>query len=180
MDLIEKALQVASQAHDGQYRKQTKTPYITHPVAVGMILMKAGLPEELVAAGILHDTVEDTTLTLEEIKHWFGLKIGEIVAGCSEPDKSLVWEERKRHSIEYLKTASEDIRIVACADKLHNLHSIRHDFNQVGEEVWLRFSRGKDKQEWYYRQIVESLGHQSEFLLLNDLRAEVNEIFGSV
>lgn len=177
MDIIEKALQVASQAHEGQYRKNTTIPYITHPVSVGMILMKAGYGEEIVAAGILHDTVEDTALTLEKIQQLFGWKIAQIVQGCSEPNKSLSWEERKEHTIQFLKTASLDIRAVACADKLHNIKSIIRDYDQVGEKVWERFNRGKKQQEWYYTNVIESLGYQSNFQLLNKLRKEVDRLF---
>ena len=81
MDLIDKALQIASIAHEGQYRKNTKIPYIAHPVAVGMILQKAGYSEEMVAAGILHDTVEDTDITMEDIEREFGLEVARIVEG---------------------------------------------------------------------------------------------------
>jgi (p)ppGpp synthase/HD superfamily hydrolase len=177
MDIVEKALQVASKSHEGQYRKNTDIPYIIHPVAVGMMLLKSGYSEEIVAAGILHDTVEDTPLTLEEIKRDFGAKIAEIVEGSSEPDKSLPWKARKEHTIEFLKTASEDIRAVVCADKLHNIRSIIKDYEQVGEEVWSRFNAGKEQQKWYYTNIVDSLGAQSSFELLNELRAEVDRIF---
>jgi (p)ppGpp synthase/HD superfamily hydrolase len=177
MDVVEKALQLAGQAHDGQYRKGTKIPYITHPVAVGIILMKAGYHEDLIAAGILHDTVEDTIITLGDIEKEFGSKIASIVDGCSEPDKSLTWEERKEHTIEYLKTAPSDIRVVACADKLHNVRSILSDYKQHGDEIWTRFKRGKEQQEWYYRNIIESLGAASSFSLLEELKKEVNELF---
>lgn len=177
MDIIEKALQIASQAHNGQFRKGMKIPYITHPVAVGLILMKAGYSDELVAAGILHDTVEDTDVTIEEIEREFGPKVAEIVAGCSEPDKSLSWEKRKEHTIEFLKMASSDIRAVACADKLHNIRSIIHDYEQNGEAVWSRFKRGKEQQGWYYTNIVESLGKQSTFGLLEELKKEVSCLF---
>jgi (p)ppGpp synthase/HD superfamily hydrolase len=178
MDIIEKAIQVATLAHDGQYRKNSKIPYIAHPVAVGMILMKAGYSDELVAAGILHDTLEDTTLTLIEIKQWFGGTIAEIVEGCSEPNKSLTWEERKEHSILFLKNAPEDIRIVSCADKLHNIRSILDRYVLEGEEVWSIFKRGKNQQEWYYRSIFNSLSHTSEFPLLKELRADIDNLFG--
>ncbi|OLS40615.1 HD domain-containing protein [Bacillus sp. MRMR6] len=177
MELIEKALQIASKGHLGQVRKNTDIPYFTHPVAVGMILMKAGCRDELVAAGILHDTVEDTKLTLEDIKREFGPKIAEIVAGCSEPDKSLSWQERKDHTIDFLKIASEEIRIVACADKLHNIKSIYKDYEQVGDSVWSRFNAGKEQQKWYYTNMVESLGHQSSFPLLEELKTEVERLF---
>lgn len=177
MDVIEKALQVASQAHENQYRKNTKIPYIIHPVAVGMILMKAGYGNDLIAAGILHDTVEDTPLSLNDIEQLFGKKIAEIVAGCSEPDKSLPWEDRKKHTIEFLKTASIEIRVVVCADKLHNVKSILNDYEQLGDEVWKRFKRGEQYQKWYYKNMIQSLGNQSSFPLLKELQIEVDKLF---
>jgi (p)ppGpp synthase/HD superfamily hydrolase len=177
MELVEKALQIASKSHEGQYRKNTDIPYITHPVAVGIMLLKSGYSEEIVAAGILHDTVEDTPLTLEEIKREFGVKIAEIVEGSSEPDKSLPWKDRKEHTIGYLKTAAEDIRAVVCADKLHNIRSIIRDYEQVGDDVWSIFNAGKEQQKWYYTNVVESLGAQSSFELLTELRAEVDKLF---
>jgi (p)ppGpp synthase/HD superfamily hydrolase len=177
MDVIEKALELASKFHEGQYRKNTDIPYITHTVTVGMMLLKKGYSEEVVAAGILHDTVEDTLLTLEEIKREFGSNIAEIVEGSSEPDKSLPWKARKEHTIEFLKTASEDIRAVVCADKLHNIRSIIRDYEQVGEEVWSRFNAGKEQQKWYYTNVVDSLGAQSSFELLIELGKEVDKLF---
>jgi (p)ppGpp synthase/HD superfamily hydrolase len=180
MDVIEKALQVASKYHEGQYRKNTDIPYIIHPVAVGMMLLKNGYSEEIVAAGILHDTVEDTSITLEDIKREFGENIAKLVEGSSEPDKSLSWKERKEHTITFLKTASEDIRAVVCADKLHNIRSILRDYQLVGEEVWDRFNAGKEQQKWYYTNVVESLAAQSTFDLLTDLRNEVDRLFKEV
>lgn len=177
MNVIEKALRTAGQAHEGQYRKNTNIPYIIHPVAVGMILMKSGYENPLIAAGILHDTVEDTVLTLMDIEKLFGTRIAGIVDGCSEPDKSLPWEVRKKHTIEFLKTASIDIRAVVCADKLHNIRSIIDDYSQLGDQVWDRFNRGRKCQEWYYTNMVASLGFQSAFPLLTELETEVNRLF---
>lgn len=177
MDLIDKALHIASVAHEGQYRKNTNIPYIAHPVAVGMILQKAGYRDEMVAAGILHDTVEDTDITMEDIEQEFGIEIARIVEGCSEPDKSLSWEERKEHTIGFLKTASEEIRVVACADKLHNVRSIREDVDQLGEVVWGRFNRDKKQQEWYYKNVVESLGSATKFPILVELEEEIERLF---
>jgi (p)ppGpp synthase/HD superfamily hydrolase len=177
MDVIEKALQVASKAHENQYRKNTDIPYIIHPVAVGMMLMKAGYDEDIIAAGILHDTVEDTSLTLGELESDFGAKIAGIVEGCSEPDKSLPWKDRKEHTIEFLRSASEEVRVVACADKLHNIRSIIKDYVQSGETVWDRFNADKEKQKWYYTNVLESLEHQSTFALLKELKTEVDRLF---
>ncbi|WP_059170407.1 HD domain-containing protein [Bacillus sp. FJAT-27445] len=177
MHIVDKALRFAAEAHEGQYRKGTKTPYISHPVGVGMLLLKHGYSEDLVAAGILHDTVEDTDATLEDIKRKFGRLVADIVAGCSEPDKTLSWEERKEHTIEFLKTAPLEIKAVACADKLHNITSIFEDVKKGGEEVWSRFNRGRDKQEWYYRSLIDSLGSQGSFPLLEDLKSAVDKAF---
>jgi (p)ppGpp synthase/HD superfamily hydrolase len=177
MSIVEKALQVASKSHRKQCRKNTDIPYITHPVTVGMMLMKAGYDEEIIAAGILHDTVEDTDLTLNDIEREFGSRIARIVEGCSEPNKSLPWKERKEHTIEFLKTAPKEIRVVACADKLHNIRSIVKDYEQQGDAVWDRFNAGKEHQAWYYKNIVESLGQMSSFPLLKELQTEVELLF---
>ncbi len=177
MSIVEKALQVASKSHRKQCRKNTDIPYITHPVTVGMMLMKAGYDEDIIAAGILHDTVEDTDLTLNDIEREFGPRIAGIVEGCSEPNKSLPWKERKEHTIEFLKTAPEEIRVVACADKLHNIRSIIKDYEQQGDAVWERFNAGKEHQAWYYKNIVESLGQMSSFPLLKELQTEVELLF---
>lgn len=177
MSIVEKALQVASKSHRKQCRKNTDIPYITHPVTVGMMLMKAGYDEDTIAAGILHDTVEDTDLTLNDIEREFGPRIARIVEGCSEPNKSLPWKERKEHTIEFLKTAPEEIRVVACADKLHNIRSIIKDYEQQGDAVWDRFNAGKEHQAWYYKNIVESLGQMSSFPLLKELQTEVELLF---
>src|SRR5438309_5224597 len=121
--MLDRAIEVAAKAHRNQVRKGTDIPYIAHPYAVGMMLAQAGCPDEVIAAGILHDTVEDTPLTLEEIRQEFGDKVASIVEGCSEPDKSASWEVRKAHTLEYMRTAPWEVRVVACADKLYNLRT---------------------------------------------------------
>jgi len=177
MDVIDKALGIASKAHKDQFRKGTDIPYITHPAAVGIILLKAGYSDDVAAAGILHDTVEDTSISLEDIQWEFGMEIAEIVAGCSEPDKSLSWEKRKEHTIGFLKTASREIRAVACADKLHNVRSILADVEKEGHLVWKRFKRGKEQQEWYYTSIIQSLREAGAFPLVEELEKEVHRLF---
>ena len=157
---IEEALELAAKAHLNQVRKGTDTPYITHPYMLGMMLMEAGCSEDQIIAGILHDTVEDTWVTLEYIGEHFGEKVADIVAGCTEPDKKLCWEKRKQHTIEYLRTAPREICMVACVDKLHNAWTMLREYEKVGDAVWDRFSRGYEDQKWYYHNLVESLGVQ--------------------
>ena len=181
-DMIDLAIEVAEKAHRDQKRKGTDIPYITHPLAVGIVLSKAGCSDEVIAAGILHDTVEDTSITLDDIHKMFGEKVATIVEGASEPDKSLSWEERKAHTLEFLETAPLEVRLVACADKLHNVRTIAKDYNEVGHEVWKRFKRGKEKQGWYYRGLAQSLSARGDYqryvALFSQLSVEVEMLFG--
>lgn len=178
MELIQKAIDLAAKAHKNQVRKGTNLPYISHPYGVGMMLMQAQCEPEIVAAGILHDTLEDTEITEADLLETFGQTVTDIVIGCSEPDKSKSWEERKSHTIAFLKTASLPIRMVSCADKIHNIRSTRSAIEAEGEKAWQRFKRGRDKQEWYHRSIIESIGYQSTFPLLEVLIKEVNGLYG--
>lgn len=155
--MIDLAIQVAIKAHKNQVRKGTDIPYISHPLAVGIILAKAGCSDEVITAGILHDTVEDTPVTLDYLRGTFGQKVSKIVNGASEPDKSLPWEERKSHTLGFLKEASQEVKFVALADKLHNIRTIVSDYAEIGEALWERFNRGKDAQEWYYQGLVQAL-----------------------
>lgn len=179
--VLEKAIEVAAKAHLGQLRKGTKVPYITHPFSVGMILARAGCRDEVIAAGILHDTVEDTSITLSHIREQFGDAVAEIVKGASEPDRSLSWEKRKKHTINFLETAPLDVRLVTCADKLHNIRTIALAYREVGDKVWDRFRRGKKEQEWYYRSLVEVLCDRPDTIeyepLFNQLKEEVEVLF---
>lgn len=181
MDLIEKAIVFATKAHDGQKRKSTDIPYITHPYAVGMLLLRENCSEEVVAAGLLHDTLEDTAITYDELLAEFGEQVAKLVVAASEPDKSLSWEERKEHTIQSLKEVGlEELQIIA-ADKLHNLRSIRGELERSGEELWSRFKRGREKQRWYYSSIVKELsGRKDEFPLIEELEKEVQAVFGQI
>ena len=160
---IEEAIEIAAEAHQGQYRKGTHTPYITHPYAVGLILMEAGYAEAVIIAGILHDTVEDTDLTLEFIRERFGDAIANIVDGCSE-NKALRWRARKTERIEALRTASPEICIVTCADKLHNLRTIISEYDLIGDAVWDRFHGGLAEQAWYYRSVLGAIADRDAAL----------------
>ncbi len=100
---------------------------------------------------------------VKNIEEQFGLEVAEIVEGCSEPDKSLPWEKRKEHTIEALKTASEGVWLVSCADKLKNVRSMAMDYEQHKDILWQRFNRGKEEQVWYYKSLVESLAFRSDY-----------------
>ncbi|KAA9019545.1 HD domain-containing protein [Niallia endozanthoxylica] len=181
MNLIDQAIIFAAKAHMGQTRKSSDIPYITHPFSVGMLLQKENCSEQVIAAGILHDTLEDTAATYEQLKEHFGIRVANLVLAASEQDKSLSWEERKKHTIDSLKDAAlEEIQVIT-ADKLHNLLTIHFDLDTIGEAVWDRFKRGKTEQHWYYASMVRELMiHQNEFKLILELKKEVIKVFGSM
>lgn len=156
-------------------------PYIVHPIGVAKLLIEHDCPEEVVIAGILHDTVEDTSVTRAELLDEFGEKVAHLVEGASEADKRDVWENRKQQFIESLKTADEEVLLVVCADKVDNIRSIREDYAKMGEAVWARFSRPKEKQGWYFRAVINTLGprltENPGRSLLKQLQEEVQNIF---
>ena len=122
--VIERAIQFAFRAHEGQERKgQPGVPYITHPVHVGILLARYGFADVICAAGVLHDVVEDCDVSLSELAGDFGAEVAGYVDEVSE-DKSLPWAQRKRATIESVAGMSEGARAVTAADKLHNLSDI--------------------------------------------------------
>jgi len=181
-DDFDRALIFAAKAHDGQVRKGTDVPYLVHPVAVAATLLAMHCDDAVILAALLHDTVEDTAATLADIEREFGPEVAAIVAGASEPDKSAAWKVRKQHTIHYLKTAPPSVRLVACADKLHNLRSMMRDHAELGDAVWQRFKRGRAEQGWYYREVIKSLltdeALAQKYPIFSELKRLVEQFFG--
>lgn len=125
MSKIDKAIAFAVRAHSGQCRKGTRIPYIVHPLGVARILIQCGCPDHVVIAGILHDTVEDTPVTIEEIRREFGRDVAALVDAATEPDNNAAWENRKKRTIEMVQTLSDEAAILVLADKLDNIRAIR-------------------------------------------------------
>jgi (p)ppGpp synthase/HD superfamily hydrolase len=153
----QKAIEFAARAHDGQKRKGGDVPYVSHPFAVAFILQSQGCHNDIIIAGLLHDTVEDTAVTLMDIRTEFGAAVADLVGIVTEPDKSLPWERRKRDMIETIKCAKREAKYLSCADKLHNLISLQIGFERCGEDIWNRLSRGYAEQKWYAESMVQSL-----------------------
>lgn len=156
MSRIQEAIIFATLKHEGQKRKGTEIPYIVHPMEVMQILTALNCDENVIIAGILHDTLEDTDATPEEIEKLFGVDILSIVQKESE-DKSKTWKERKAATIERLKDDSAETKLVCFADKLSNIRSMYRDKMEVGAELWKRFNADKDSIEWYYRGVAAAL-----------------------
>lgn len=153
---LSKAITFATERHSGQVRKSTTIPYILHPLEVLQILYSMRADTNVMIAGVLHDTVEDTDTTLDEIREIFGDDVAELVASNSE-DKSKTWEERKQHTINELARADLRVKMLIMADKLSNIRSIALDYKNIGDELWERFNAPKEKQAWYYSNIQDSL-----------------------
>jgi (p)ppGpp synthase/HD superfamily hydrolase len=179
--MIFKAIEFAAKAHAGQYRKGTKIPYIVHPLSVAKILIEHGCPEHIVIAGILHDTIEDTSATLDQIREIFGPAVTDLVETASEPDKSDTWENRKEHTIEHLKTLPHAAVILALADKLDNIRAIRDDLERNSEGLWDRFNRPREQQKLYYENLViviaARLTDENSLPLVDLFRHEVLRVF---
>ena len=179
--MIFKAIEFSTKAHTGLYRKGTKIPYITHPLNVAQILIEYECPESVVTAGILHDTLEDTQATVDDIRDAFGYEVADLVNAVSEPNKSDTWENRKAHTIKHLKTASPEVLMISLADKMDNIKKIREDYEKIGNKVWERFNRPKEKQKWYYEALADvfsmRLNDPKAAFLVNHFRSEVNLVF---
>ncbi len=150
--MIDRAIEFATKAHEGQFRKGTKRPYIVHPIEVGDIVSTMTKDEEVISAAILHDTIEDCEgVTKELLEASFSERVASLVAQESE-DKSRSWIERKGSTIKRIRCAPYEVQMIGLADKLSNMRDIDRDYPVVGEELWNRF-RMKDKKMigWYYR-----------------------------
>ena len=153
-----KARKFAIKAHKGQVRKSDKDkPMIIHPINVANILKEYDFDQNVISAGYLHDVVEDTKYEIGNIKKMFGEDIASLVWGASEEDKSLSWEERKKHTIEKTKTLDLRHKAVICADKISNLEDLRILYELNGESVFSSFKRGFESQKWYYTEVYNSL-----------------------
>jgi (p)ppGpp synthase/HD superfamily hydrolase len=156
---LDRALRMASAGHDGQVRRGSGVPYVEHVTAVAWILDRAGFDEDVIIAGLLHDLVEDTVATLEDVEARFGVVVADLVGHCSEvklDERGLKrpWLDRKRDHLAAIATAPVEARAVILADKLHNLISIAIDLRE-GHPVWGEFHADRDQVLWYYHAVLD-------------------------
>lgn len=160
---ISQAIVFATQRHAGGLRKGTTLPYILHPLEVLQILSVMKADTDLQIAGLLHDTIEDTATTAQEIAALFGDDVAMLVSHHSE-DKSKSWLERKTAALSALREADDRLKMLVLADKLSNLRSIARDYAQLGDGLWQRFNAPKEKQAWYYNGILDALAELDEYV----------------
>lgn len=154
----ETALALAARSHRMQLRKATDTPYITHCVHVALILERAGFSDDICIAGLLHDAIEDTSCTLQDIEDVCGADVARLVAAMSETkldttETKRPWHIRKEEKLAHLREAGAAAIAIAAADTLHNIRTTIDGVEQDGGVVWQRFKQ-PDKLAWYYQQTL--------------------------
>ena len=174
MTVVEKAIEFAKRAHAGQKRKGTEREYIQHPLEAMRIVAGLTDDEEIIAAAVLHDTLEDTSTKKAELVTQFGQRVADLVAAESENKRENLpaegtWKTRKNETIRHLRTLGRDAKLICLGDKLSNLRELSQDYSAVGEKLWQRFNQ-KDKAMhcWYYASIYQIL--RSEFGDMPEIR----------
>ena len=182
-ELLDRAVIFAVKAHAGTERRGKGYPYIVHPLEAVEIVATMTADQELLAAAALHDTVEDTDVTVEQIRAEFGDRVASLVAaesdempaGVSEEDS---WHARKRAAIERLAGASRDAKIVALGDKLSNMRAIARDYAVQGDALWNIFHAKDPKDhEWHYRGLADSLRELDGTFAFQEFERLINQVF---
>lgn len=175
---INKAINIATHLHDKQVRKGDGLPYIVHPFAVAMILMEYTSDEDVIIAGLLHDTLEDTTYTKEAIEKDFGPRVAQFVLDVTEPPKPLPWQERKDGYLKHLADTSHEAKLICAADKLHNLQSMLTAVQTDGPDIYKRFNAPIDKKLWFYEECLKILKNDSQ--IPEEITKEIETLLESI
>jgi (p)ppGpp synthase/HD superfamily hydrolase len=161
---IQKAIRFAVKTHEvyqKQKRKGKDIPYIVHPFTVGLILARAGAGEDVIIAGILHDTIEDShkdhKVTKGMIAERFGAEVAELVDSVTEHHKELSWEERKQEALEHVKFFSHDSLLLKSADIIANATEILEDYRRDGDKTFERFNAPKDRILQNYDSVIGAI-----------------------
>ena len=181
--LLDRAIIFAVRAHAGTERRGKGFPYIVHPMEAVEIVATMTSDQELLAAAVLHDTVEDTDVTIEQIRAEFGERVASFVAVESdEPHQSRDsvenWRARKQAAIDRLARASRDAKIVALGDKLSNMRAIARDYAEQGDRLWNLFHANDPKDhEWHYRGLADALSELRDTLAYKEFENLINQVF---
>lgn len=150
--LLEKAAAIAVEGHKEQKRHHG-APYIVHPFMVAQKLIRHGFDDTTVAAALIHDVLEDTDIEHSRIIDELGQEVYDIVVNLSE-DKTLPWKERKLDYIEKVRNGSKETQAVSLSDKIHNIENMRTAYEEMGDELWTKFGRGKEERLWFDNQMA--------------------------
>ena len=185
MELVSEAIAFAVAAHDGMRRKKSEAPYILHPMEAAVIVGTMTDDQQLIAAAVLHDVVEDAGIPIEEIEEKFGPRVRELVASETEDKRAdlpptATWRARKEESLEVLKN-TEDIAVlmVWLGDKLANMRSFYRMHKVEGDAMWQRFNQTDVAQQaWYYRSIAEYTRRLSDTAAWLEYKTLTELVFG--
>ena len=184
-DLVSEAIVFSAMAHDGMRRRKSDAPYVLHPMEVGAIVGTMTDSQEVIAAGVLHDVVEDAGITIEEIGEKFGQRVMELVASETENKREELppeetWRIRKEESLEKLRCTNDiEVLMLWIGDKLSNIRAIYRDFLIEGNAIWDKFHQSDiHVQAWYYRSIMKYTERLSNTLAWIEYKTLVEKIFG--
>ena len=183
-ELLDRAIIFAVRAHAGTERRGKGFPYIVHPMEAVEIVATMTPDQELLAAAALHDTVEDTVVTVHQLRAEFGDRIADLVGadsdafveGVSDEDS---WHARKQAAIDRLAKAPHDAKMVALGDKLSNMRAIARDYAVQGDALWNLFHAKDPKDhEWHYRGLADSLRELQDTFAFREFESLINQVFG--
>lgn len=181
--LLDRAIVFAVRAHAGTERRGKGFPYIVHPLEAVEIVATMTADQELLAAAALHDTVEDTDVTVEQLRAEFGDRIAALVASESDivvegASEEQSWHARKQAAIDRLARASHDAKMVALGDKLSNMRAIARDYAVQGDQLWNLFHAKDPKDhEWHYRGLADALRELQDTFAFQEFEQLINQVF---
>ena len=182
--LTDRAIVFAVKAHGGTERRGKGFPYIVHPMEAMAIVATLTSDQELLAAAALHDTVEDTSVTVDDIRREFGDRVAGLVATESDVEvegesDEQSWHYRKQVAIDRLAAASEEAKIVAMGDKLSNMRAIARDYEIKGDALWDLFHiKDRRSHEWHYRGLAASLRSLEGTFAYEEFTELIEKVFG--
>lgn len=185
MDLVTRAIIFAANAHDGMRRKKENIPYIMHPAEAAVIVSSLTENQEVIAAALLHDVIEDTPVSFEDVVAEFGPRVAALVWSESEDKRegqppAQTWRARKEESIEIIQETKDlEVKMVFLGDKLANMRSFYRQWKAEGEAMWQGYNQTDPAQHaWYYRSIADALSEFKETPAWQEYNALIKAVFG--
>ena len=181
--LVDRAILFAVKAHSGTERRGKGFPYVIHPMEAMAIVATITPDPELLAAAALHDTVEDTDITLDVLRAEFGERVAKLVADESDvftegKSEEETWHQRNKAAIDRLARAPHDAKIVALGDKLSNMRAIARDYAAQGDALWNIFHAKDPKDhEWHYRGLADALRELQDTPAFQEFEQLINQVF---
>ena len=181
--LVDRAILFAVKAHSGTERRGKGFPYVIHPMEAMAIVATITPDPELLAAAALHDTVEDTDITLDVLRAEFGERVAKLVADESDvftegKSEEETWHQRKKAAIDRLARAPHDAKIVALGDKLSNMRAIARDYAVQGDALWNLFhAKDRKDHEWHYRGLADALRELQDTPAFQEFEQLINQVF---